>query len=136
MNVPYGKKNTIYIKTEDKTLVDIFEKSKDIICKLAYAKNIEIADNFELSKSVSAVNDFVKIYIPVDELVDVKAEISRLNKELEVTEKQFSQAMARLNNENFVSKAPQKVIDGAKESAEKLKNKISKLKESIEELYK
>ena len=136
MNVPYDKKTTIYIQTEDKTLVDIFEKSKDIICKLAYAKNIEIADNFELSKSVSAVNDFVKIYIPVDELVDVKAEISRLNKELEVTEKQFSQAMARLNNENFVSKAPQKVIDGAKESAEKLKNKISKLKESIEELSK
>ena len=136
MNVPYGKKTTIYIQTEDKTLVDIFEKSKDIICKLAYAKNIEIADNFELSKSVSAVNDFVKIYIPVDELVDVKAEISRLNKELEVTEKQFSQAMARLNNENFVSKAPQKVIDGARESAKKLKNKISKLKESIEELSK
>lgn len=136
MNVPYGKKTTIYIQTEDKTLVDIFEKSKDIICKLAYAKNIEIANNFELSKSVSAVNDFVKIYIPVDELVDIKAEISRLNKELEVTEKQFSQAMARLNNENFVSKAPQKVIDGARESAEKLKNKISKLKESIEELSK
>ena len=136
MNVPYGKKTTIYIQTEDKTLIDIFEKSKDIICKLAYAKNIEIADNFELSKSVSAVNDFVKIYIPVDELVDVKAEISRLNKELEVTEKQFSQAMARLNNENFVSKAPQKVIEGARESAEKLKNKISKLKESIEELSK
>ena len=136
MNVPYGKKTTIYIQTEDRMLIDIFEKSKDIICKLAYAKNIEIADNFELSKSVSAVNDFVKIYIPVDELVDVKAEISRLNKELEVTEKQFSQAMARLNNENFVSKAPQKVIDGARESAEKLKNKISKLKESIEELSK
>lgn len=136
MNVPYGKKTTIYIQTEDRMLIDIFEKSRDIICKLAYAKNIEIANNFELSKSVSAVNDFVKIYIPVDELVDVKAEISRLNKELEVTEKQFSQAMARLNNENFVSKAPQKVIDGAKESAEKLKNKISKLKESIEELSK
>ena len=136
MNVPYGKKTTIYIQTEDKMLIDIFEKSRDIICKLAYAKNIEIANNFELSKSVSAVNDFVKIYIPVDELVDVKAEISRLNKELEVTEKQFSQAMARLNNENFVSKAPQKVIDGARESAEKLKNKISKLKESIEELSK
>lgn len=136
MNVPYGKKTTIYIQTEDKILVDIFEKSRDIVCKLAYTKNIEIADNFELSKSVSAVNDFVKIYIPVDELVDVKSEISRLNKELEVTEKQFSQAMARLNNENFVSKAPQKVIDGARESAEKLKNKISKLKESIEELSK
>lgn len=136
MNVPYGKKTTIYIQTEDRMLIDIFEKSRDIICKLAYAKNIEIANNFELSKSVSAVNDFVKIYIPVDELVDVKAEISRLNKELEVTEKQFSQAMARLNNENFVSKAPQKVIDGARESAEKLKNKISKLKESIEELSK
>ena len=136
MNVPYGKKTTIYIQTEDKTLIDIFEKSRDIICKLAYAKNIEIANNFELSKSVSAVNDFVKIYIPVDELVDVKAEILRLNKELEVTEKQFSQAMARLNNENFVSKAPQKVIEGARESAEKLKNKISKLKESIEELSK
>lgn len=136
MNVPYGKKTTIYIQTEDRMLIDIFEKSRDIICKLAYAKNIEIANNFELSKSVSAVNDFVKIYIPVDELVDVKAEISRLNKELEVTEKQFSQAMARLNNENFVSKAPQKVIEGARESAEKLKNKISKLKESIEELSK
>ena len=76
------------------------------------------------------------MHCSVDELVDIKSEILRLNKELEVTEKQFSQAMARLNNENFVSKAPQKVIEGARESAEKLKNKISKLKESIEELSK
>ena len=102
------------------------------------ASNIVTLENNNVSKDylelLYAGTD--KIYIPVDELVDVKAEISRLNKELEVTEKQFSQAMARLNNENFVSKAPQKVIDGARESAEKLKNKISKLKESIEELSK
>ena len=42
MNVPYGKKTTIYIQTEDRMLIDIFEKSRDIICKLAYAKNIEV----------------------------------------------------------------------------------------------
>ncbi len=133
MNVPHGKKTNIYIETANSDLQMILEDNKDVIVKLAMAKEITVKDKFDLTKFVTAVNDYVKIYIPTDELVDTQAEIARLKKELEVTKKQFEQAENRLKNEKFISKAPKEIVDGARELAEKLNGKILKLNKSIAE---
>jgi len=44
--------------------------------------------------------------------IDVAAERERLNKELEKIEKHLSGAQTRLSDEQFLSKAPPKVVDG------------------------
>ena len=51
----------------------------------------------------------------MDQLVDKDKERARLQKELEAAEKEIAALSARLSNENFVSRAPEKVVNGERE---------------------
>lgn len=133
MNVPQGKKASIYIETSNSEYFKSLENDKNIICKLATAKNVIISGEINLDKYVAAVNDYVKIYIPTEELVDISAEKARLKKELEASQKQLIQAEQRINNKKFISNAPKEIVDGAMDMYNKLKNKIEKLEKTIEE---
>lgn len=134
MNVSHGKKTVIYIDSDNLEVCKVLKKYENIICKMAYAKSVEINSDRGDEKLVSAVNDYVKIYIPVDELVDREEEIARLNKELESVNKQLLQAESRLKNEKFLSKAPKEIVDGARELANKLADKSKRILEEISKL--
>ena len=66
-------------------------------------------------KVVSQVLADCELYIPLGELVDTEKEIARLKAELEKTDAEIARANAKLNNQGFVAKAPQALIDGEKE---------------------
>lgn len=134
MNVSHGKKTVIYIDSDNLEICEVLKKYENIICKMAYAKSVEINSDRGDEKLVSAVNDYVKIYIPVDELVDREEEIARLNKELESVNKQLLQAESRLKNEKFLSKAPKEIVDGARELSNKLADKSKRILEEISKL--
>ena len=67
----------------------------------------------------------------MDDLIDRAAETARLTKELESAQKQLDTVNAKLQNETFMSKAPQKVIDGVKQNGEKLREKVRMIEESL-----
>lgn len=133
MNVAQNKRPVVYIETSNKNILDILNQNKEIVSKLSFSKEIEVSDSFDIPKCASAVNEYSKIYIPMNQLIDERAEISRLKKELEETKIQLERVNSRLNDQNFISKAPQKVIDGSKDMATKLESKIEKLIQSINE---
>lgn len=132
MNIPNGKKTVIYVETGNRDIQEVLKDYQNVVCKFAFGNELKISEKFDLENAVSAVNDYVKIHMLIDDLIDVKAELARLNKELGEAEAQLKSTRDRLNNEKFVSKAPQKVVDGAKEMALKLEHKIENLKKSIE----
>ena len=76
----------------------------------------------------------MKICVPIDDIVDRAEETARLKKEQENVLKQLEQVENRLKDEKFISRAPQKIIDGAKENAEILHQKLRKIEQSIEDL--
>ncbi len=133
MNVAQNKRPVVYIETSDKNILNILNQNREIISKLSFSKEIEVSDSFNIPKCASAVNEYSKVYIPMNQLIDVNAEISRLKKELDETKIQLERVTSRLNDQNFISKAPQKVIDGSKDMAAKLESKIEKLTQSINE---
>lgn len=134
MNVPHSKKVTLYIESKNGDTKDILKTNIDILLKLSNSKNAEVSDSFDIPQSVTIINDFVKIYVPVDELVDKEAEILRLEKEREKILVQLEQVGNRLKDEKFISKAPQKIVDGAKENFNTLKSKLQKIEQSIKDL--
>ena len=72
--------------------------------------------------------------MPMAELVDLEAERERLNKELEKAKKQLEAQEKKLANENFVSRAPEAVVNAERERAEKAKALIANIEESIKAL--
>ena len=133
MNVPPSKKAKYYIATSYK---DTFEKAGIFMQRLASCSEAEIGDSFEIDDAVCIVTTDAKIYIPLGELVDFEKEIARLNKEKEKVLKELEFIDKKLNNENFVAKAPQAVVDGQREAAQKLRDKIAMIDESIEKFRK
>ncbi len=129
MNVPPFKKASLLIETAE---TEVFELLRDSIARLAYCSEVVVSEKAEPSEgAVTVVTNACKGYLPMDELVDKQAEIARLTKELDSAQKQMATVNAKLNNETFMSKAPQNVVDGVRQNGKKLTEKIRMIEESL-----
>lgn len=132
MNVPPSKKAHLMVET---AAPQAFVTEQEAIARLAYCSSVEVGGHFEQTEgSVTVVTAACRGYLPMDDLVDKKSETARLQKELEGAKKQLATAQAKLQNEKFISKAPQNVIDGVKDNAEKLQEKVRMIEESLKAL--
>lgn len=131
MNVPPSRKAKVIITSVYK---NTFEQAGVFMQRLASASEIELADEFSDDSAVCIVTEDAKIYIPMGDLIDFEAEKARLNKELAAAMKDLEFVNNKLNNANFVAKAPEAVVSAQKEQAAKLGEKITMLEESIKKL--
>ena len=133
MNVLPSKKIHIIVKAEDPRGFQAFETYLD---KLAGVENVIYAGYNEAveGNNVALVTDIAQIFIPMGDLVDPAKEKERLSKELEQAESDIAHSKALLDNTNFVSRAPQKVIDMERQKLELAQDKYNKLKEKLDAL--
>ena len=131
MNVPPSRKAHVYIATNAQ---EVFLAGSAIIEKLAYASKLEIGKAFDMEGAVTIVTPDARVYIPMEELVDKKAELERLERELASAQKQFDNAQAKLTNETFMAKAPANVVDGVRQNAAKLSEHIALIRSSMDAL--
>ena len=131
MNVAPSRRAVLHIATEKP---ELFSGNEKLFERLAFASGVEIAPSFDLDGAVTIVTPDAKVFIQMGELVDVEAERRRLEKELATAQKGYDNAQAKLSNEKFISKAPQKVVDGVRANAEKLKAHIALIHQSLEAL--
>ena len=133
MNVPPSRKAHLIIATEKK---DAFESGSSYICKLAYASEISVVEQPPIGSEsmVSVVTDNARMFIPMAELVDLEKERARIHKELENAEKQLASQIGKLSNQNFVTRAPENVVNLEREKKAKLEALIENLKLSLEHM--
>ena len=87
----------------------------------------------EVPGSFQLVNQ-LKIVVPFLDDAEVASERARLSKELERVEKDLKGVQSKLDNDNFVTKAPEEVVQRQRERAETLTLAESSLKERLEGL--
>lgn len=93
-----------------------------------------ISEDKEVEDAVSLIfNDF-KIYIPLKNLIDYDKERNRLKDEIKKLESEIKRAEGKLNNQGFVSKAPEAVVNEEREKLEKYKDLLVKTQESYKEI--
>lgn len=136
MNVPPSKKAKVFVVSENEKIREIFEHGKVFFATLGYASEVLIQkDKIGISEdAVSAVIPETVIYMPFAELVDIEKEIERLKKEEERLEKELTRVNGMLNNEKFVSKAPEEKIKEEKEKLTKYTQMMEQVKERLKQL--
>ena len=106
MNVHPSKKSKLIFVT--KKYANIIKESEEFLKKLGFGEEIEIRENKENipQNAVSIVSSNLELFIPFEDLVDIKEEIERLEKEKAkvLVEKEKTDKM--LSNPGFVAKAP------------------------------
>ncbi|MGN0563035.1 MAG: valine--tRNA ligase [Candidatus Fimenecus sp.] len=134
MNVAPSKKAQVFIET---AYGDTFQKGTVFFVRLASASEVTVAEKVDgMDDAVSIITESARIYIPMDELVDFKAELARLEKEKKAVQKELDFVNGKLNNENFVSKAPAAVVEGQRQTKAQLDEKMALIEESIQKISK
>lgn len=133
MNVPPSKKSSLFIVTAN---LSVFESGIPFFLRLAYADSVEILDSepADHEKMASSVIADAKLYMPMSQLVDMEKELSRISKEKEKAAADITRHESKLQNEKFVSKAPEAVIQAERDKLAKAKALYAQLCEAEERL--
>ena len=135
MNVPPSKKAHLYVLTSK---TPAFTEGRGFIERLAYTDEMTLLEKEpeDLDGMVTCATADAKLYIPMGQLVDVEKELERIRKELEKARKNLASLEGKLNNEKFVSRAPEAIVAAEREKAAKASDLISQLEQSLEAMQK
>ena len=138
MNVPPSRKAKYFIVSPDADLCELFASHKDIYSQLISASEIDVqADKAGIPEdAVSVVIPNAVVYIPLEELVDMAKERERLEKEKAKLAKELARSNGMLNNEKFLSKAPQAKVDEEKAKLQKYTEMMEQVKTRLAQLGK
>jgi valyl-tRNA synthetase len=106
-NIPASKK----VKFVFKPAKPLLPHDAEVLKLLLNAEALEIDPAHEPKKGTPTVHsELGDLYLPLEGLIDVAAEKSRLSKELDKINSEITKAEQKLNNPNFTSKAPPHVL--------------------------
>ena len=135
MNIAPGKPLPVLFQKgsdEDKRRLSENENFLKTLAKLESVTWLEDGD--EAPVSATQLVGQLKVLVPMAGLIDVAAEQTRLTKALEKTRKELAKVEGKLNNENFVSKAPDDVIAKEREKADGYAHSVRELEQQLEQL--
>jgi len=122
------------IKTSNNT-ESILKENITYLEKLARAKNIEIGKEILPPKNAAtAIKPAMEVFVPLEGLFDIDAEIIRLSKEKIKIEEDIEYVKKKLSNENFTSKAPQAVVEENKDKYSNYLDKLQSIQNNIDKL--
>ncbi len=130
---PSKKANLIFVSQKYRKEI---KDSEGFLLKLGYGNSLEIRDKKEnISDNViSILNNGIELYIPSEDLIDIKEEIERLETEKKKLEAEVLRGEKMLSNEGFISKAPEEKINQEKTKLSNYKEKLSSVIERLEKL--
>jgi valyl-tRNA synthetase len=134
MNVPPGKSAPIFVRGTKKRQ-ELINKNFSYFNSLAKVEKIQEYDSKldEVVKTTTVIGD-TEIFIPLADLIDVEVEMNRLAREIERIQSINKGIKAKLQNKNFIDKAPHKIVEAEKEKLQNNEEKLSKLNDNLNRL--
>jgi valyl-tRNA synthetase len=132
MSIAPGKKAPVVIQAPA-PLQPQLESGIPYLIQLAGAGtvSIQMAGTEKPRQAAAAIVGGVEVYVPLEGLIDIDKEIARLRKEQQALEKEVQRAATKLQNENFLAKAPAQVVAKEREKEQEYRDKLIKVKERV-----
>ena len=133
MNVPIAAKPILEICGTEKFQIQVIDTQKSALLRLARVSEITKVKNFTKGTARGTV-DGMDIGLPLAGVLDIEAEAARLKKDIVGLEAEVKKISMKLDNSNFLSKAPQTVISENQRRLSEEQAKIVALKIALERL--
>ncbi len=112
MDIAPGKRLPLVLENASELDLNRLQHHRPLLTSLAKLDTISVLNQDETPpESATALMGEMKLLIPLAGLIDKKAELARLEKELSKYEKEIQRLADKLSNKNFTSRAPQQVVD-------------------------
>jgi len=136
LNISPGQRTPAILQVDDRRLYDTLIEGSEYISDLARVDSLELRANTEEKpqKALAAIVRGIEVYVPLEGVVDIDAELERLRDELEEARAFLAESQARLANDNFVKKAPEEVVARERTRKQEQADRVSRLEERISQL--
>ncbi len=130
--IPMSKKIDVVLAPIDGQGAALLQEDTVSLQSLLYASSLVIDQNYESQGPTGvAVTGLGTVYVPLAGIIDISAELGKLRKqEIEISEL-LEKCRRKLENENFVAKAPKEVVDRENERLSEYLAKIERVREQI-----
>ena len=133
-----GEKIKARLAVKDDDGQKILSANRMAIMTLSKLESCEIGESRSLSKCAVTpikLRDIeVDVIVPLEGLVDFEEEINRLNKAMEKVQKDIATLTKRLENKDFVTNAPEEVVEQGRQQLVDLKAKFESMSQSLSRL--
>ncbi|WP_455201043.1 class I tRNA ligase family protein, partial [Kaarinaea lacus] len=137
MNIPPGKPLPVLLQNGDAADQQLLEKHQLLLSTLAKTESIRWlqADDKAPESAIALVGN-MRLLIPMAGLIDKEAEIARLSKGIEKLEKDVQRITSKLENANFVDRAPADVVEKERQKLTELQSALDNLRAQLEKIQK
>jgi valyl-tRNA synthetase len=130
-NIPMKEQLQFFVKKNHSQQADTtFDGLASKLCNLAAIEYVEE----KVANAMSFVVGSTEFYIPLTGVVDLETELKKLEDDLAYTNNFLNSVVKKLENERFVSGAPEAVVDLERKKQADAENKIKVLEEQIANL--
>jgi valyl-tRNA synthetase len=141
MNVPPAAEVECVCISKDPRLRQTVEGGAEYIRQLARVRTLRVIESgARPSHAVSSImasgegGAMAEVFVPLKGLIDFEVEIKRLTRELDKTEKECASVGRKLSNEEFLSKAPEEVIEKERQRLEAAREKLANISTGLERI--
>jgi valyl-tRNA synthetase len=134
LKVDQKQRVPIQVFVTEPEIRSLIEQNQGSVERLANVEKIEFVDNSLAKLSSTRHTARFDVHVIYERKIDVPAERERLKKELEQIEKEYANGQRQLGNEQFLAKAPAKVVEGIRRRAQELEILREKVKSKLDEL--
>lgn len=112
----------------------MFKLNSSYIQEMAKVGNLTVVESLtdKPRHAVSALTPFAELYVPLEGIIDVQREITRLEKELKSVQTDLEKGKAKLANAGFLAKAPAEVIEKEKMKVDEASIKKEGIKQRLQ----
>ncbi len=135
-NVAPSRKSKVYVVSENEKVLEVFRKDQLFFETLAYSNEVVLQkDQKDIPEgAVSIIEPFATFFVPMQDLMDIGAEIERLEKEQKRLAGELKRSENMLSNERFLAKAPEAKIAEEKEKQEKYRLQYESVEAMLQQL--
>jgi valyl-tRNA synthetase len=135
MNIPLTKGIDVYIRVVDGKKEKLVREHLSYIKNLAHVQSFKIGSLLEKPEySATGVLEDLEIFVPLKGVIDLEAEVQRLERKLQKIEKEMIVTNKKLNNSDFIQKAPENIIKKEKEKTKELTDILNLIQKNLKAL--
>jgi valyl-tRNA synthetase len=136
LNIPYSKTINMNVRGKKK-YTNIIKDNVDLIKGMIKIDKLEVGEEINKpEQSATAVIENLEIFIPLKGVIDIEQEIKRLEKQVLDMTGRLNSVSKKLDNKNFVDRAPKEIINHEKKKKLDYNEQLNKLKDNLKSLLK
>jgi valyl-tRNA synthetase len=133
MKVPPQKRAKVFIKAEDPRIAQLVHEYAVFFEELAQTSEVLVGPTIERPKSAPRmVLEWAEVFVSLEGVLDLEQERTRLRQELAEARAALEATLRKLDNPEFLERAPAAIIEKEKRKAQEFKEKIERLEQNLQ----